>query len=273
MLSVKIKKKTKEFKKLLIKNGFIEAKFYKENYVCKYRFYKETIIDVAFIVNLEVFNNKIEIHYGYASTAFTKMTGCADTLKKYGVDSSDINLRNMQLYSYGDNESLLYTDIKEFYNQYFNFSKDEILTAAKEKKKTFLNKINEYLKQFNFKKKNTTWTRSLEENYYLEFYAQKSQWRDEYYFNIFISKNNGYPLGCYHTRVNTNNKGIYNWQVIMEDNFTELMNSIINNYLLPIINTPICELGKKTEISIGCACDRKKCSSCWIKKIVEGNKY
>ena len=68
----------------------------------------------------------------------------------------------------------------------------------------------------------------MEENYYLEFYAQKSQWRDEYYFNIFINKNNGYPLGCYHTRVNTNNKGIYNWQVITEDNFTELMNSIID---------------------------------------------
>ena len=32
-------------------------------------------------------DDKIEIHYGYASTAFTKMTGCEDTLKKYGVDS------------------------------------------------------------------------------------------------------------------------------------------------------------------------------------------
>lgn len=265
-----IKVKAREFKKKLLKEGFIEAKFYKENKVCKYRFYKKTIIDVAFIVNLEVFNDKIEIYYGYASTAFTKMTGCEDALKKYGVDSSDINLRNMLIYSYGDNESLLYTDITEFYDKYFNLSKDEILTAAKEKKKTFLNKINEYLKQFNFKKKNTTWTRSLEEDYYLEFYAQKSQWSDEYYFNIFISKNNGYLLGCYHTRVNTNNKGIYNWQVITEDNFTELMNSIINNYLLPIINTPIRELGKKTEISIGCACDRKKCSSCWIEKNCRG---
>ena len=88
-----------------------------------------------------------------------------------------------------------------------------------------------------------------------------------------VSKNNGYPLGCYHTRVNTNNKGIYNWQVITEDNFTELMNIIINNYLLPIISTSISELGKKTEISFGCACDRKKCSNCWVEKIVEGNKY
>lgn len=268
MLSIKVK--AREFKRKLLNEGFDEAKFYKENKVCKYRFYKKTIIDVAFIVNLEVFNNKIEIHYGYASTAFTKMTGCEDTLKKYGVDSSDINLRNMLIYSYGDNENLLYTDITKFYDQYFNLSKDEILATAKEKKKTFLNKINEYLKQFNFKKKNTTWTRSLEENYYLEFYAQKSQWSDEYYFNIFISKDNGYPLGCYQTRVNTNNKGIYNWQVITEDNFTELMNSIINNYLLPIINTPISELGKKTEIYIGCACDRKKCSGCWVEKNCRG---
>lgn len=270
MLAIKIKNKTKEFKKKLLKNGFEEAKFYKENRVCKYKYYKETIIDVAFIVNLEVFNNKIEIHYGYASTAFTKMTGCAETLKKYGVDSADINLRNMQVYSYGDNENLLSADIKMFYDQYFNLSKDDILAVAKEKKKSFLNKINEYLKQLNFKKKNTIWTRSLEEDYYLEFYAQKSQWSDEYYFNIFISKINGHPLGCYHTRVNTNNKGIYNWQIITEDNFTELMNSIIDNYLLPIINTPISELGIKKEISIGCACDRKRCSSCWIEKNCRG---
>ena len=153
MLSIKVK--AREFKRKLLNEGFDEAKFYKENKVCKYRFYKKTIIDVAFIVNLEVFNDKIEIHYGYASTAFTKMTGCEDTLKKYGVDSSDINLRNMLIYSYGDNENLLYTDITKFYDQYFNLSKDEILAIAKEKKKTFLNKINEYLKQFNFKKKNT----------------------------------------------------------------------------------------------------------------------
>ena len=268
MLSIKVK--AREFKRKLLNEGFDEAKFYKENKVCKYRFYIKTIIDVAFIVNLEVFNDKIEIHYGYASTAFTKMTGCEDTLKKYGVDSSDINLRNMLIYSYGDNENLLYTDITKFYDQYFNLSKDEILATAKEKKKTFLNKINEYLKQFNFKKKNTTWTRSLEENYYLEFYAQKSQWSDEYYFNIFISKNNGYPLGCYHTRVNTNNKGIYNWQIITDDKFAELMNSIINDYLLPIINTPINELGKKREIFSGCACSRKKCNNCWIEKNCRG---
>ena len=80
MLAIKVK--AREFKKKLLNEGFDEAKFYKENKVCKYRFYKKTIIDVAFIVNLEVFNDKIEIHYGYASTAFTKMTGCEDTLKK-----------------------------------------------------------------------------------------------------------------------------------------------------------------------------------------------
>ena len=77
MLSIKVK--AREFKRKLLNEGFDEAKFYKENKVCKYRFYKKTIIDVAFIVNLEVFNDKIEIHYGYASTAFTKKTGWEDT--------------------------------------------------------------------------------------------------------------------------------------------------------------------------------------------------
>lgn len=47
----------------------------------------------------------------------------------------------MRVYSYGDNESLLRDDSKVFYDQYYNLSKDEILTVAKQKK-AFLNKIN-----------------------------------------------------------------------------------------------------------------------------------
>lgn len=270
MLIRGIKNKTKEFKALLLKNGFKEADHYKENKFCKFKYYKQTKKDVAFVVNLEVYSKYIEIHYGYASTAFTKMTGCADTLEKYGVDSCDINLRNMIEYSYGDSETLLWNEIKAFYDNYLNLSKDEILEVAREKKKAFLNKINESLKLLNFKKKNTTWIRCLETDYYLKFEAQKLQWSDEYYFNICISKMNDQPFVCYYSRVNTNNKGIYNWQIITDEKFIELMNSIINDYLLPIINTPINELGKKREIFSGCACSRKKCNNCWIEKNCRG---
>ena len=41
-------------------------------------------------------------------------------------------------------------------------------------------------------------------------------------------------------------------------------------FIYIIINTPISELGKKTEICIWCACDRKKCSSCCIEKNCRG---
>lgn len=270
MLTIRIKIKTKEFKALLLKKGFKEAEYYKNNKFKKFKYYKQTKEDVAFIVNLEAYSKHIEIHYGYASTAFTKMTGCADTLKQSGVASDNINIRNMLVYSYGDNELLLWNEIKAFYDKYLNLSKEDILAVAKEKKKAFLNKINENLITLNLKKKNTTWIRCLEDDYYIKFEAQKSQWCDEYYFNIRVCRINDQSSECYYTRVNTNNKGIYNWQIITDDKFAELMNSIINDYLLPIINTPINELGKKREIFSGCACSRKKCNNCWIEKNCRG---
>ena len=72
-LSKEIKNKTRKFKETLLKNGFKEAEFYVKNRLWKWKFLKVTSEDVAFIVNLEPHDNYIEIYYGYASTAFTKM--------------------------------------------------------------------------------------------------------------------------------------------------------------------------------------------------------
>ena len=84
----------------------------------------------------------------------------------------------------------------------------------KEKQKEFLRKIADKLKPFGFKKKGAKWTRALEGDFCLQFDAQKSQWSDQYYFNISLyNAKIQYPQ-CYGIRLTTNGKDIYNWQLM-----------------------------------------------------------
>ena len=66
-LTKEIKNKTREFKGILLKNGFKEAEFYVENRLWKWKFFKVTSEDVAFVINLEPHDNYIEIYYGYCA--------------------------------------------------------------------------------------------------------------------------------------------------------------------------------------------------------------
>lgn len=123
-----IKTKTRYFRDILLENGFSEAEKFVDSRLWKWKYYKQTFEEVAFILNLEAYEDYIEIYYGYASTSFIKMSGCENTLKELGVDSVDINVRNMIRYKMDNGEELMQNKIKEFYLKYLNFSKDEILS-------------------------------------------------------------------------------------------------------------------------------------------------
>jgi hypothetical protein len=140
------------------------------------------------------------------------------------------------------------------------------LLLKKERQKQFLKKIAEKLKPLGFKKKATKWTISLDSDFCLEFEAQKSQWSDEYYFNISIYHKDVQFPQCYGTRLNTNGKGIYNWQLMTCEEINCLLDGAIKSILMPIINTPFAELGKQKEIWQGCTCPRNKCNICWVHK-------
>lgn len=264
-VSQEIKDKTRYFKSILLNKGFSEALHYVESRLWKWKFYKQTSEDVAFIVNLEAYEDYIEIYYGYASTAFTKMAGSNDTLKKLGVFSEDINIRSMIKYKLNDNEEFIYNKIRDFYIEYFNLSKDEILSLKKEKQKIFIGKINDRLKPLGFKKKNTIWTKKLEQNLFLEFNAQKSQFSDEYYFNISLYNNDlKYPT-CFDTRLTFNDKQIFDWQILSEEDLNQILDILINRYLLLIISTPLNQLRKVKSDYFKLKCSKKVCKECSFK--------
>lgn len=124
----KIKDKTRYFKSILLENGFFEPTHFVEHKLWKWKYYKKTLEDVAFIVNLEPSLDYIDIYYGFASTAFTKLTGSENHLVECGVETTSINFRNLIRYKIGDDEESVRIKIKDFYDEYLSCSKDEILS-------------------------------------------------------------------------------------------------------------------------------------------------
>ena len=221
-------------------------------------FYRMTLENVAFIVNLTDHGDRICVTYGFTTVA------AYDRMKHYGEDNDDIKLRfsleirDEQDYITAENA------VKNVYDTYLNVTKDELLALKKDRQKQFLKRIAEKLKPLGFKKKGTKWTRLLTDDFLLEFEAQKSQWSDEYYFNVSVYPEDDRYSRCYETRLKTNGKDIYNWQLMTDAELECLLNMAVENYLSPIINTPLAELGQKKDIWLGCICQRNKCASCWV---------
>lgn len=246
---------------LSLREEILKAKFQEAEWEFKqFSFYRCTFEKVAFIVNLKDYGDHIVVAYGFTSIVDQ------DHLRHYGEDNNDIKLRFCSVIK---NEQDLITVAREtqnVYDAYLDKSKDEILSIKKELQKQFLQKIAEKLKPLGFKKKGAKWTRLLDGDFFLEFEAQKSQWSDEYYFNIGVYHKDVQFPWCYGTRLNINGKGIYNWQLMTDEELNYLLNEAIQSILLPIISTPLAELGCQKEIWQGCTCPRNKCNACWVLK-------
>lgn len=151
------------------------------------------------------------------------------------------------------------------YDRYKNLEKEALLRIVRIKRKKWIDKIAEKLKPLGFKKKANTWKRVLEDGYYLMFHAQKSSFSDEYYFNVYIGKENTDFYGdCYYNRIVTDCP--LDWQTIADDEMIKFLENDIVSQLMHIIETPLHELGKETMIGEHCECDRQQCVACWIQK-------
>ena len=62
------------YRRILLQNGFFEPICQKERSL-HWMFYKETTGNSAFVVNLTGYNDRVEVVYGFASTAFTFVKG------------------------------------------------------------------------------------------------------------------------------------------------------------------------------------------------------
>ena len=252
---------------LSLREAILKANFQEAEWEFRqFSFYRCTLEKVAFIVNLKDYGDHIGVTYGFTSIVDQ------DHLRHYGEDNSNIKIRFHSVIKTDEDKIAVASEVKRVYDTYLNRSKDEILSLRKERQKQFLQKIAEKLKPLGCKKKGAKWTRFLDSDFCLEFEAQKSQWSDEYYFNVSVYHKDVQFPQCYGTRLNTKGKGIYNWQLMTDEELDCLLNEAIQSILIPIINTPLAELGTRKEIWQGCTCQRNKCNTCWVqKKLWEAN--
>ncbi len=230
-------------------------------------FYKPMTEFTAFIINVIGNEFYVEVTYGYASTAFTRMAGDENALVEWGVSDEDITIREKVIICDETDEATAKLKIAEMYATYRSAQKDDLLLFAKEKRKAFIQQIQMKLKPLGFQKKANTWTRSLSDTYYLSFNAQKSAFSDEYYFNLCIGKNGTNEYGdCYYTRIAPNGMFPMDWQALNKEEFDFFLEKSVAPELEKIISTPLAELGKIPSYWTGCHCNRQKCESCWQQK-------
>lgn len=152
------------------------------------------------------------------------MKGDEDSLTRLGIADESINMCEKVVIMDDDDEKNAEFVIRRMCERYFCAEKDELLNKVKIKRKSFINQFAVKLKTLNFKKKNNTWTKLLEGQYYLMFNIQKSAFSDEYYFNIYIGKNGTNRYGdCFYARIAPQNMCPMDWQSITKEQFDEFM--------------------------------------------------
>lgn len=259
-------KKIERYRKELCEAGMKEPVCLQQP-SCQFRFYAEITPLTAFIVNLHETDDAVEIVYGYASTAFTRIPGDEKTLIKYGIPDENITIHEKICIQTEMDEENAKRKVLQMYRQFQHASKEELLICAQEKRKAFIHQAAVILKPLGFKKKANLWVRMLNQEYYVMFDMQKSRFSDEYYFNIFIGQKENRILGnCFYTRVAPDNRYPLDWQTISREEFDCFLKQTVVPMLETIIQTPLCELGKLEFVWKGCECSRKKCKQCWVEK-------
>ena len=218
-----------EYRAQLFSKGFSEAK-QKTGH-----FFRQATEKTAFVVNFEEDDeNYISVLYGFTSTAC--LAGNEEWFVNHGAYIDDCQVRNILYVWDDDSEFDAKKRISDFYEQYKNYSKDEILYVKKEKQKLFLDHFARALKPLGFKKKGTKWTKLLENQRALTFYAQKSSFSDEYYFNVTVhNASDLYEIHSYE-RVVMYGSAIYNWQLMTEEQIDNLIQHALKNNIEPKLN-------------------------------------
>ena len=119
-----------KYREILFLNGFSEAK-QKDGH-----FFRQATEQTAFVVNFEDDEEScITILYGFASTAY--MAGDEEWFVNHGADIDDCQVRNILCVWDEKSEANARTSISDFYEQYKNHTKEEILAKKKKDKKNF----------------------------------------------------------------------------------------------------------------------------------------
>ncbi len=232
----------KKYRALLLENGFSESEHI---YEPKLKFYKQMTELTAFIVNLCDAEDGLDVIYGYASTAFTRMAGDENALKKWGIDSDGIQLREHILIEDDYDENTAKEWIHAMYEKYKTVEKEELLLLAKEKRKAFLQIFAVRLKPLGFRKKGNRWTKTFGNGYALTFEAQKSLYADTYYFNIAVDRaeKSACGLSPYYERVSPNGESPMDWQLVPWTLVEQFVDELVTKMLPAIMEKPTWHAG------------------------------
>ena len=218
-----------KYREILFSKGFSEAK-QKDGH-----FFRQATEQTAFVVNFEDDEEScITILYGFASTAY--MAGDEEWFVNHGSYMDDCQVRNILSVWDDASEANARTSISDFYEQYKNHTKEEILAEKKERQKEFLAHFARALKPLGFKKKGTKWTRALDNRRALTFDAQKSAFSDQYYFNVTVHEISNLYATYSYERVVMYGSYIYNWQLMTAEQIDNLIQYALKNYIEPKIN-------------------------------------
>ena len=218
-----------KYSEILFSNGFSEAK-QKSGH-----FFRQATEQTAFVVNFEDDKEScIAILYGFASTAYT--AGDEEWFVNHGSYMDDCQVRNILSVWDDASEANARTSISDFYEQYKNHTKEEILAVKKERQKEFLAHFARALKPLGFKKKGTKWTREMGNGRALTFDAQKSAFSDQYYFNVTVHEISNLYATYSYERVVMYGSDIYNWQLMTAEQIDNLIQYALKNYIEPKIN-------------------------------------
>ena len=259
-----IREKLENYRTQLLAAGFLEpTRHHSADW--RWYFHRPDTDLTAFAVNLWGKDGYIEITYGLASTAFTRMAGDENALNWYGLSDTNITLRENFLVCDDADAETLATQIAAFFSRYRGTEKDALLDLAREKRKAYIAQFAAALKPLGFKKKATTWTRPLD-SFELIFNLQKSAYADEYYYNIRFQ-----PAGsrdyrrCHESRITP---GPLDWQALTARELDFFLNRTLLPTLQKFLETPLSELGRDPKIWKCCHCDHFLCPRCWVEKNV-----
>ena len=259
-----IREKLENYRTQLLSAGFFEpTRHHSADW--HWYFYRPDTDLTAFAVNLRGKDGWLEVTYGLASTAFTRMAGDENALALYGLSDTDITLRENFLVCDDSDAETLAAQIAGFFSRYRGTEKDALLDLAKEKRKAYITQFAAALKPLGFKKKATTWTRPLD-SFELIFNLQKSAYADEYYYNIRFQ-----PAGsrdyrrCHESRISP---GTLDWQALTAQELDFFLNRTLLPTLQKFLETPLPELGRDPKIWKCCHCDHSLCPRCWVEKNV-----
>lgn len=219
---------------------------------------------LRFVVNVKDFSYGAFVEYGWATVS--NWPGEEEERKRTGIDRIHCIVYGVQKLNGKEDWNSAVENIQSMYQQHCSSNKEALMTFSKAWRKRFLQTFANPMKELGFKKKGNAWQRALEDGVELRFDLQKSMYNEEYYLNISLRPRDFVGIPCYHTRVSYDGKFGFEWQLMCEEEWNELLRISIEEHLKPILNMPLEELGNRETVWLNCHCKRNCCEKCWVKK-------